>query len=147
MKHFIFGIVLLFAFVMTTEAQSSRADRYRGFQDIVRTVRALARFREPSLTRNTFYISDVNKDEWGREFAYALWPEDNSITILQLPIYSKEITKNSPEHWWLITKARIDLKKDVVATQNDIHGSSFLVSRPWVNGIKRRCLNGVRLRI
>jgi hypothetical protein len=43
---------------------------------------------------------------------------------------------------WYGTKARIDLDTDVVATTDDIAGSTYLVDRPWVNAVIAACLNG-----
>jgi hypothetical protein len=43
---------------------------------------------------------------------------------------------------WYGTKARIDLDTDVVATADDIAGSTYLVDRPWVDAVIAACLNG-----
>ncbi len=107
-------------------------------------MRTLVKLKKNRTPRNTIYISNVLKED-GREFAYAYWKEDKSITILHLPL-SLPLKSGSPDYYWLTIKARIDLISGVVPTADDIKGSSFLVDRPWVNKIKRNCLNGVRLR-
>lgn len=40
---------------------------------------------------------------------------------------------------WYRTKARIDLDTDVVPTLQDIHGSTYLVARPWVDAVIADC--------
>ena len=35
--------------------------------------------------------------------------------------------------------SNLDLKRDVVATQDDLHGSTYLVTRQWVADFKSRC--------
>lgn len=139
-------ITLSFLLVLSVDVcpQGVRADRHGQFPSIVGTIRALVKFKGRSKKQNTIYVSNISSEE-GREFSYAYWKEDNSITILNLPL-SVPLLKNTGDYYWLTMKARIDLKTDVVPTQEDIHGSSFLVDRPWVEKIKRRCLSGIRLR-
>lgn len=43
---------------------------------------------------------------------------------------------------WYRTKARIDLDTDVVATEDEVAGSTYLVDRPWVDAVIAACLNG-----
>ena len=125
-------------------AQSVRADKHPSFASIVTTMRTLVQLKKNRSGHNTVYISNVSTEN-GYEFAYAYWKEDKSITSLQLPL-TLPVLLNSPTYYWLTTKARIDLVTDVVPTEKDIGGSSFLVDRPWANKIIRNCLNGVRLR-
>jgi len=37
------------------------------------------------------------------------------------------------------SRRTIHLKSDVVATDEDLHGSTFLVTRSWVNALKQNC--------
>jgi len=117
----------------------------KDFNCIVRTMKALVKFQGHGRKHNTIFISNIIRDG-DRKFAYAYWKEDKSITILRLPL-SLPLIKNSPEHWWLMSKARIDLVHGVVPTEEDIHGSSFLVDKHWVRKILRKCKRGIRLRL
>lgn len=144
MNRFILSILVLFVFVGSNFSQEVRAKKHQSFDSIVKTMRTLVKLKKNRTPRNTIYISNVLKED-GREFAYAYWKEDKSITILHLPL-SLPLKSGSPDYYWLTIKARIDLISGVVPTADDIKGSSFLVDRPWVNKIKRNCLNGVRLR-
>ena len=38
-----------------------------------------------------------------------------------------------------IFKEPLDLRTDVVRTERDINGSTFLVTRAWVNDVLRHC--------
>lgn len=139
------GLVVLisFIFVGSTRAQAVPVEMHKSFNDIVETMQTLAKFKGSSYKRNTIYISNVMDNGRG-EFAYAYWKEDNSLTILNLPLILP-LKKDSLEHDWLTTKARIDLRNGVVPTEEDIGGSSYLVDRPWVNKIKKLCRSGFRL--
>jgi len=123
-----------------------RADKHKEYPKIRETLHKLVEFSGRAGKPNTILISAISNDG-NREYAYAYWKEDNSITILQLPLSSSSLEKNSPEYYWLTTKARINLTNDVVETEKEIAGSSFLVDRKWVEGIKRKCINGIRLQI
>lgn len=140
MKQFLFLIVLLFVFSNFASGQGISVRNHSNFSGIVETLRELVRKNGKS-RQNTFYISEVRKDK-SREFAYAYWEQDKSIIILHLPL-----KKETANYFWLYSKARIDLLTDVVPTEKDIGGSSFLVDRAWVNSILRRCSKGYRLLI
>jgi hypothetical protein len=89
-----------------------------------------------------FYVSPVSRQDAG-EFAYAYWMTGNSIIILDLPVGKLQ---DPIGYLWYAGKARIDLAKDVVPTDNDVGGSTYLVDAAWVEGILRDCLvAGVRV--
>ena len=92
----------------------------------------LARYAKQRI--NTFYIAKARNDD-GREYLYAYWKEDRSILLLG---HFNFLGKNT-DFGWLYNKARVDLRTDVVPTEEDIHGSTFLVDRPWVNRIIKAC--------
>lgn len=145
MRHQVLTIPLLLLLFVPGSAQSVRADKHKELASIVETMKSLIKFNQNGRGRNTIFVSDIVKNGAG-QFAYAYWKEDSSITILHLPL-SLPVEKNSGDYYWLTMKARIDLTTDVVPTERDIGGSSFLVDRKWVNNIIRRCKNGVRLRL
>ena len=139
MKRFLSLIIFIFSFGIFVSAQSIPVRKHSNFSGISATLKELVR-KNGKFSRNDFYISDVKSDSG--EFAYAYWKQDKSIIILNLPL-----EKDLADYYWLYSKARIDLLTDVVPTENDIHGSSFLVDRPWVNKILSSCRNGYRLSI
>ncbi len=140
MKRFLFLVILLFAFDVFVSAQKIPLRKHNNFSGISETHKELVR-KNGKFRQNTFYISDVKKDGLD-EFAYACWKQDKSIIILHLPL-----EKETANYYWLYSKARIDLLTDVVPSEKDIGGSSFLVDRPWVNKILRSCQKGYKLTV
>jgi hypothetical protein len=75
-----------------------------------------------------FFVSPVRKER-GEAYAYAYWMTGNSIIILDLPIGKMQ------DYFWYWYKARVDLTTDVVATSEDIGGSTYLVDARWAQDI------------
>ncbi len=140
MKRFLFFVILLFALNVFVSAQDIPVRKHSNFSGISATLKELVR-KNGKFRQNTFYISDVKKDNL-HEFAYAFWKQDKSIIILQLPL-----KKETADYYWLYSKARIDLLTGVVPTEKDVGASTFLVDRPWVNKILRSCKKGYKLSI
>lgn len=142
MREIVVGsILMLLASAGNAAAQESKSTQlrsHRNFSGVVATLKELIA-REGKSKRNTIFISEVFQED-GREYSYAYWKEDKSIIILHLPL-----EKDSASYDWLYGKARVDLELDVVPTQEDIGGSSFLVNRVWVNRILKKCVSGYRL--
>ena len=69
---------------------------------------------------------------------YAWWAADGSLLNL---------TQFEPgaDLFWLTRKGRIDLRTDVVATEAEMWGSTFLVTRAWAARVERDCRRGTRL--
>ena len=126
--------------VIAQNPKSTPVRSHPNFSGIVGTLKELVA-REGKAKRNTFFIAAV-RGENGREYSYAYWKEDKSIIILHLPL-----EKESASYEWLYGKARVDLETDVVPTQKDIGGSSFLVDRAWVNKILKECAGGFKLSV
>lgn len=124
-------------------SQQISADKHSYYKNIVATMSAIVKYTGRESKKNSIYVSNVNNQN-GKDLAYAYWKEDNSITILSLPL-SVPLRKGSSEYYWLRSKARIDLKKGVVKSERDVGGSTYLVSRAWANKIKAQCLNGIRI--
>lgn len=141
MRAFVVATILVF-FGLPVFSQI-KATKYKDYKAIIGTMKALAKFDGKGRSKNTIYVSDVINDG-ERDYAYAYWVEDKAIYSLHLPL-SLPLKKNSPDYYWLTYKARIDLKTDVVETEAEIAGSSYLVDRAWVNKIIRRCKDGVLL--
>lgn len=144
MRRMMIASALSFMFfigaVAAQNPQTTPVHSHPNFAGIVATLKELAA-REGRTRRNTFFIADVWRED-GRDYSYAYWKEDKSIIILQLPL-----EKESASYDWLYGKARVDLETDVVPTQEDIGGSSFLVDREWVNKILKECAGGFKLSV
>jgi len=74
--------------------------------------------------------------ESGETALYGYWKEDQSILIMQFFTHPSE----EPGLLWLHHKARIDLKTGVVATEEEMSGSNYLVTRAWADHIVNTCL-------
>ena len=92
---------------------------------------------------NRIFVAKEDSGD-GRMALYGYWPEGHSILLVDHynPVYDngKEIT----DYEWLEYKTRIDLRTDVVATEKDIAGSSYLVDRLWAKRIINACLKSGR---
>lgn len=106
-----------------------------GYAEKIITLREfVARYAKQNV--NTFFIGKAQDDD-GKLYLYAFWKEDKSILILEHFHY---LGKNT-DFGLLHRKARVDLKTDVVPTEEDIHGSTFLVDRAWANRIIKACVS------
>lgn len=72
------------------------------------------------------------------------WPEQNAILLIDWPTSCREgdMRIDDAALGWYRTKARIDLDTDVVATPDDVGGSTYLVDRGWVEGVLAACRRG-----
>ena len=144
MRRIVLGSVLiLMACAGNVAAQNPKGTplrSHRNFPGVVATLKELVA-REGKAERNTLLVSEILREE-GREYSYAYWKEDKSIIILHLPL-----AKDSASYEWLYGKARVDLETDIVPTQGEIGGSSFLVDRSWVDSILKKCARGYRLSV
>ena len=94
---------------------------------------------------NIFYISPIARKGEG-EYAYIYWKQDNSIITLDLPM--KKPLEEESALWLYTGKARIDLVKGVVPTEDEVGSSTFLVIKPWVDRIIKDCVsNGQKVTI
>lgn len=88
---------------------------------------------------NRIFVAKVQTED-GNEALFGYWKEDNSILILE----HFSLFNEDSSYYWLHHKARIDLETDVVPTKEDIGGSTYLVDKPWVDGIVKACLEKSR---
>lgn len=72
------------------------------------------------------------------------WPGDNAILLIDWPAScgEEDMRIDDAALGWYRTKARIDLDTDVVATPDDVGGSTYLVDRGWVDGVVAACRRG-----
>ena len=85
--------------------------------------------------RDFYYLSPIIKGDGGGDVIYVYWMTGNSIIIVTLP------TGASDDYSWYWTKARVELATDVVPTQMDINGSTYLCDSGWVEARLKDCLN------
>tara|TARA_R100000027_G_scaffold58607_1_gene48593 strand:- start:983 stop:1438 length:456 start_codon:yes stop_codon:yes gene_type:complete len=81
-----------------------------------------------------FYVSTTLQKE-NKEYAYIYWMTGNILIIVDLPI------DDNVDYWWYRNKAGIDLSKDLVATPDDIHSSTYLTDSIWVEERLKDCLS------
>jgi hypothetical protein len=89
----------------------------------------------------TFNISDVNDHDG--EYAYAFWKEENSIIVLNLPMYDEP---TEADLYWLSGKAYRDLNKDVVSKELGNMGCC-LVTKAWADQVVKLCKAGYKLKV
>ena len=90
--------------------------------------------------KHTLYISRFAVDD--PSFVRVYWPRDGSIIILFLDNLSCTQSGGPIDDdflWWYDRKARIDLKTDIVPNDEDKHGSSYLVDKPWAEAVISDC--------
>lgn len=80
------------------------------------------------------YIASV-KTESGENALYAYWKEDQSILLMNF--FTQAVEEEGLS--WLHHKARVDLKTGVVATEAEMSGSNYLVTRVWADNIIQAC--------
>lgn len=85
-------------------------------------------------------------------FVRVYWPEARAILLIDWPascndegMQIEDMQIENAALGWYRTKARIDLDTDVVPTPDDIGGSTYLVDRPWVDGVIAACMQGYLL--
>lgn len=97
---------------------------YAYFLDNLRKLAA----QQASIKQHHFYITRYRPSETAM---YMFWREGRQLWILS--------TRNkTAEHWYAAIfmtggGRHLDLDKDVVASQEDIGTSTYLVDQPWVN--------------
>ena len=88
------------------------------------------------------YVGWARPDKGRAPTVYAYWPADHSLLLLGV---FGDPPMDLLAYDWLHRKARVDLRHDVVPSERDLHGSSYLEPRLWVSRIERACLAGRRL--
>ena len=80
----------------------------------------------------------------GGAFLRVYWPQQRAILLIDWPstCTDADLQIDDLQLGWYRTKARIDLDTDVVPTPDDIHGSTYLVDKPWVDRVIAQCLAG-----
>lgn len=84
-------------------------------------------------------------------FVRVYWPRQHAILLVSLDrngCADPDYRHDSLALGWYRSKARIDLDKDVRATQAEVSGSTFLTTRAWVDAVIAECTrNGAVLEL
>ena len=108
---------------------------YRGKVHVLRGL-----MRRYGRTRvNRIYVVKADSGN-GSIFLYGYWPEGHSIWLVGNLDPWFENGRELTDYGWLEYKMRTNLRTDVVPTEADIGGSSYLVDRPWTRRIIKACL-------
>lgn len=96
-----------------------------------------------SRTPQRLHLGPVEENDSGA-FLRVYWPQQRAILLIDWPATcaDADLRIDDAALGWYRTKARIDLDTDVVPTPDDIHGSTYLVDKPWVDRVIAECLAG-----
>ncbi|ROU08922.1 hypothetical protein [Lysobacter enzymogenes] len=93
----------------------------------------------------------VREDDDGNDFVRVYWPRQRAILLVSLNrdgCADPDYRYDSLGLGWYRTKARIDLDRHVRATEAEISGSSFLVTRAWADAVIAECTtHGTELKL
>lgn len=100
------------------------------FQDWQAQIARMVAAGDNRTTNHVCVVGWRKKSETDLQQAYVIWPEQHRL-ITWMP--STEPNSLADETHLL------DLKTDVVASEQEIGGSTYLVTRAWVANIERQC--------
>jgi hypothetical protein len=102
------------------------------FKDYKKVMTRFALKHRPA-AENTFCILGFSADD--AKSAWVLWREGREIILWE---GGSDLS---------LSRRVIHLKSDVVPTEADLHGSTYLVTKPWVDGLSKSCERvGVKIR-
>lgn len=113
-----------------------------GFRCVDALLRAIVADVHPR-TPQRLHLGPVEENDNGA-FLRVYWPQQRAILLIEWPstCTDADLHIDDAALGWYRTKARIDLDTDVVPTPDDIHGSTYLVDKPWVDRVIAQCLAG-----
>jgi hypothetical protein len=113
-----------------------------GFRCVDALLRAIVDDVHPR-TPQRLHLGPVEEHDGGA-FLRVYWPQQHAILLIDWPATctDADLQIDDLQLGWYRTKARIDLDTDVVPTPDDIHGSTYLVDKPWVDRVIAECLAG-----
>lgn len=104
------------------------------FQNYEQVITDYARKYQPK-KENTFCVFGFWSDD-NVKGAWIVWQEGKQIILWE---GGEELDSS---------RRKINLKSDVVATENELHGSTYLVTQAWVGNITDTCdRSGVKVRV
>ena len=120
------------------ELGTAPADRHPSYPCLVNLLQQLLDADGPG-GANTFHIGRVlEHPDQDHDGVRVYWPRSQAIVLVQLDRSGCADPHQRYDELalgWYRSKARIDLRRDVVADEASMSGSSYLVSRPWVEAV------------
>jgi hypothetical protein len=95
------------------------------FQDYKRVLTGYAHEHNPKSGSDFCVVGYLTAD--GLKSAWVIWQQKRKIILWE--------GQNDLD----LSRRKLDLKSDVVPTENDLHGSSYLVTKAWVEQITDVC--------
>jgi hypothetical protein len=147
--HCAAAVVFALAFAIATACAAAGPSPARaapsqrpGFRCVDALLRAIVEDVHPR-TPQRLHLGPVEAHDGGA-FLRVYWPQQRAILLIDWPATctDADLKIDDAALGWYRTKARIDLDTDVVPTPDDLHGSSYLVDRPWVDRVIAQCLAG-----
>lgn len=122
--------------------EASLPSQRAGFRCVDALLRAIVDDVHPRVPQH-LHLGPVEENDSGA-FLRVYWPQQRAILLIDWPATctDADLQIDDLRLGWYRTKARIDLDTDVVPTPEDIHGSTYLVDRPWVDRVIAQCLAG-----
>lgn len=122
--------------------EASLPSRRPGFRCVDALLRAIVDDVHPRVPQH-LHLGPVEEHDSGA-FLRVYWPQQHAILLIDWPATCTDADLHIDDAalGWYRTKARIDLDTDVVPTPDDIHGSTYLVDKPWVDRVIAECLAG-----
>ncbi len=127
------GAVLMAEAQPATTTRWSRIDSVQGFAGWRAQLQHMADQGATPINHMCIVVATYSRPSihdttiWG----YLYWREAHRLYTLD--------RSDEPMSDLSIFKEPLDLRTDVVRTERDIHGSTFLVTRAWVNDVLRHC--------
>jgi hypothetical protein len=116
---------------LAQEASFFSVRKHPGYAQPERSLELLVRTRG---TRRLNHFCVIGyRDASGHEYAWVRWEEGKALILWEAAAEPARPTRLADSRRYL----RLD--KDVVASEEEVNGSSYLVTREWINGVKRDC--------
>jgi hypothetical protein len=138
-------LTLSFALQMSAPASSEArlkpifdVDAATGFKPVTGALKALSASQSNSKRRQHFcvigYVGDGDARSVPAKIAWVHWREKQ-----QLVLWEPAAEGFKSKETLLRSRRTLDLDRDVVATDAEVAGSSYVVSRPWVDELINDC--------
>jgi hypothetical protein len=107
--------------------QTFKLDQATDFQDYKRVVREYIQKRKPRTAARACVLGLIADDR--SKFAWVLWEQGGELIL-----YENGATDLG------LSRRRLNLNKDVVENESDLHGSTYLITKNWLEQLRIACL-------
>jgi hypothetical protein len=140
-----FALVALLVLGSTGLSQQPRYYPFESHADYREKIHVLNGFvtRYGRSRINHIYVAPGTPDDAvdGRVHLFGYWPEEHRILFVDTFIRTFDGRRETTDYLWLNSRhGQVNLRIDVVPTKEDIHGSTFLVDKPWADEIVSMCV-------